>query len=160
MGIYTGTVPSLLAGELADADKTVNITDLMTALTASWTPYTPAWTASAGTPDIGNGVLSGAYRQIGKTIDWRLKLLAGSTTTFGTGGAYWSFTLPAVAAADFAFAGIVADNGVTVYNVGTYIAGGVDFIYPYTAIGVFTNTSAFTFADGDFFLSSGTYECV
>ena len=51
----------------------------------AWTTYTPTWTSSSGTPSIGNGTLTGSYCVIGKTVFWDVSLVAGSTTTFGTG---------------------------------------------------------------------------
>lgn len=62
---------------------------------AAWTAYTPTWSSdSSPQPVIGNGSIVAAYRQIGKTLDIRLILTAGSTTTFGTDG--WLFSLPGV----------------------------------------------------------------
>jgi hypothetical protein len=66
----------------------------------AWQAYTPTWTAAGTAPSLGNGTLTGAYTQIGKTVHFRLKFVAGSTTTFGTSG--WRFTLPvACIAAEF-----------------------------------------------------------
>lgn len=53
--------------------------------------YTPTWTG--GSPSIGNGTLSGTYKIIGDTLYGTVYLLAGSTTTFGSG--QWEFSLPA-----------------------------------------------------------------
>lgn len=94
MGSYTGTVPSMLAGEYLDADKLVEVTNFMTALTSAWTSAAPTWTASAGVPAVGNGTLTGAYRLMGKTVDFRILLTAGTTTTFGTAGALFFWTIP------------------------------------------------------------------
>lgn len=52
--------------------------------------YTPIWTG--GSPSIGNGTLSGTYKIIGDTLYGTVYLLAGSTTTFGSG--QWEFSLP------------------------------------------------------------------
>lgn len=57
-----------------------------------WQSYTPAWTATGTAPVLGNGTLTGRYVQLGKTIMGHLSLVAGSTTTFGTGN--FRFTLP------------------------------------------------------------------
>ena len=91
--------------------------------TGDWIAYTPVWTAVGTAPSIGNGTLTGGYRRIGQQIDFWLQLVAGSTTTFGTGG--WRFTLPAVsfdADWNFAHEGIVLDTGVAYYK-GYYGAG-------------------------------------
>ncbi len=60
------------------------------------TTYIPTWTAASGTPAIGNGSLTGVYSQVGKLVTFSIRLLAGSTTTFGTSGD-WTFTLPLTA---------------------------------------------------------------
>lgn len=94
MGSYTGTVPTFLSGELPDSDKFDEVTDYMTASTAAWTSSAPTWTASAGSPAVGNGTLTGRYRRLGKSVFWMFRLTAGTTTTFGTAGAFFQFTIP------------------------------------------------------------------
>lgn len=60
----------------------------------AWTTYTPTWTAASVNPAIGNGTLTGRYQRLfGRTFLVQVKMVAGSTTTFGTGA--WSFLLPA-----------------------------------------------------------------
>jgi hypothetical protein len=63
----------------------------------AWNTYAPTWTTSGTAPAIGNGSLSGRYAQVGKTTTLLISLLAGSTTTFGSGE--WGFSLPAAPAA-------------------------------------------------------------
>lgn len=105
MGSYTGTVPTFLAAELPDADKFLEITNYMTAQTAAWTSAAPTWTAFAGSPSVGNGTLTGRYKKIGKTVHWEIQLIAGSTTTFGTGGTSFQFTIPGGGTSAAAFLG-------------------------------------------------------
>lgn len=59
----------------------------------AWTAYTPTWSASTSAPSLGNGTLTGAYKKIGKTVYFRIKLAPGTTTTYGSGD--YSLTLPA-----------------------------------------------------------------
>lgn len=94
MGSYTNTPPTFLAGELPDADKFDEVSDYMVAQTAAWTSAAPTWTAGAGSPSVGNGALAGRHRTIGKTKNFEISLTVGSTTTFGTAGQRWEFTLP------------------------------------------------------------------
>lgn len=61
-------------------------------LETAWTAYTPSWTASTTNPTLGNGTLTGYYKQIGKTVFVRVKLDWGSTTSGGSGD--WRFSLP------------------------------------------------------------------
>lgn len=79
---------------------TFNAGDTLTAaaleaLVSAWASYTPVWTASSVNPAIGNGTISGLYKQIGKLVHVEIGLLAGSTTTYGTG--QWQFSLPQTA---------------------------------------------------------------
>lgn len=55
------------------------------AVPSAWTAYTPVWTATSVAPTLGNGTDAGAYRQTGKTIDFRISITFGTTTTFGSG---------------------------------------------------------------------------
>jgi hypothetical protein len=50
-----------------------------------WTNYTPTWSSSGTQPVLNNGSIAGRYVRIGDTVIYLGKLLAGSTTTFGTG---------------------------------------------------------------------------
>jgi len=59
-----------------------------------WDTYVPAWTASVN-PAIGNGTLTGRYKQFGKIVVVDVGMLAGTTTTFGT--SQWFFSLPVTA---------------------------------------------------------------
>ena len=55
------------------------------AWTGNWISYTPTWTAATTNPTIGNGQITGGYRRIGGQVDFWLKLIPGTTTTFGVG---------------------------------------------------------------------------
>lgn len=59
--------------------------------------YTPTWNASVGSPAIGNGSIIGHYGITGKWCDLTIQVVAGSTTSGGSGS--WSFTLPPGASA-------------------------------------------------------------
>lgn len=59
---------------------------------AAWIQYTPAWTSTGTAPAIGNGSLAGFYLLVGKTMHLAIRMLAGTSTTYGTGS--WSFSLP------------------------------------------------------------------
>lgn len=93
---------------MALAGETIKAED--GALTDAWTAYTPSWTASSGTPSKGNGTLSGSYIQIGKTVFFNMVLVWGSTTSGGTSGNRWIFSLPVAAAENFAAACSIRDN--------------------------------------------------
>ncbi|WP_433415018.1 hypothetical protein ACQP1V_36225 [Microtetraspora malaysiensis] len=84
---------SPVAGAMADkALWDAEVYDKWTDVYAGWTPYTPVWSCSATAPNLGNGSLTGAYKAIGKTVEFRIRFVAGSSTAFGDG--LWSFSLP------------------------------------------------------------------
>lgn len=57
-----------------------------------WQSWATTWTGTGGNPTIGNGTLTSVYTQIGKTVHFRIFIVMGSTTTFGSGT--WRFTPP------------------------------------------------------------------
>lgn len=78
---------------VADRDR---LDDLET--NPAWASYTPVWTASTTAPALGNGTLTGNYRQTGATVQIRITLTLGSTSTVGSGT--YRFTLPVGAKVD------------------------------------------------------------
>jgi hypothetical protein len=56
----------------------------------AWTSFTPTWTNLV----VGNGVVSAQYSVLNKILFVRVKLTAGTTTTFGAGSPF-IMTLPA-----------------------------------------------------------------
>lgn len=87
-----------VVGEVVTAaELNAEIRDQFNTMFAAWTAYTPTWTASTTNPVINNGTLLGRYIKIGRTVHCHGEMIAGSTTTYGTGG--WSFDLPFPAAA-------------------------------------------------------------
>ncbi len=95
--------PTAMAGQLIFETNTNQLmitpddgTTWLIVWTSVWTPYTPIWTCYqipvTPNPSIGNGTLTGKYRQIGKTVDVAISLGVGSTTNFSTN--FWQFTLP------------------------------------------------------------------
>lgn len=61
----------------------------------AWTTYTPTWSNVSGTaPVLGNGTLTGRYALFGKMLILHINFNAGSTTTFGSAGVNWTFSIP------------------------------------------------------------------
>ena len=58
-------------------------TDLF--LPDAWTAYTPSWTAATTNPSLGNGSIEGRYISLGPMAWVRGRVVAGSTTTYGSG---------------------------------------------------------------------------
>lgn len=95
MTVWTGTLPTWVSGEdilAADLDQ---MTDALAALTDAWTTYTVAWTSSGTQPAIVNGIKEGRYFQANKIVGTHIRLVMGSSTTFGTGQYFLSLPVAA-----------------------------------------------------------------
>lgn len=79
-------------GEIVSAAKmNTEVRDFAAGLQATWDIYVPTVTGTTD-PSIGNGVLTGRYLRLGKTIICTIVMQMGSTTTYGSGT--WTITLP------------------------------------------------------------------
>lgn len=97
------------------------IRDQFNSMFAAWTTYTPAWTAVTTNPVIGNGTLTGRHITVGVTSHVSILLIAGSTTTFGTGS--YSFSLPFTsAAATVSYLGTARLTGTDTWIGQTFLA--------------------------------------
>ncbi|MFI7042595.1 hypothetical protein ACIBI0_38460 [Microbispora rosea] len=135
------------------------VTNRWSDLYASWTYFTPTWTASTTQPSLGNGTFVGAYLQVGQAVFFRMRLQFGSSTTPGTGS--WSFSLPTGLAPAFiqVAQGFVASaDGVTRWPMSGYLttANGVE------RMGVSNNIVGgavpLTWGAGDQIVLTGCYE--
>lgn len=88
--------------------------------------WTPTWTGSGGNPSLGNGTLTGVYERTGKIVDVWIKLVMGSTTTYGTGT--WYFDLPVAATTDAIGEMYILDSGTTNYNGVVRVTASTDLI--------------------------------
>lgn len=149
-----------LAGEDPPAATyNTHIRDNFKALGDAWTPYTPVWTTSGTAPSLGNGTLTGAFVSAGKYTTFRLRLLAGSTTTFGTGDFRFTYPVAAGNAANPDLSGYVLRTG-PVYRGIIGVAFGTSSFRMIGSAGdaLVTGTSPLTFANGDDLNIGGTYE--
>lgn len=55
-----------------------------------WQLYTPTWAGSGSNPSIGNGTITGRYTLIDDLLFLQIRVLMGSTTTFGSGTYTWT----------------------------------------------------------------------
>jgi hypothetical protein len=93
LGLNT-TPRTWVASEVVDAPElNAEIRDAFTGIQAAWTSYTPTLTNIT----LGNGTRTGRYLQIGKTIDFQVKITFGSTTSITATNA--NITLPVTAQA-------------------------------------------------------------
>ena len=77
---------------LTAAELNTHLRDNLDAM-HTWTSYTPTWTATGGTPTLGNGSLIGTYVSYGGLCFFKIRLIWGSTTTSST-YTNWTFTMP------------------------------------------------------------------
>lgn len=82
------------------------------------TSYSPAWTASSSNPVVGNGTLTGSWIQIGKNVFFKIGLIIGGTTTFGSGS--YRFSLPSTPTAG-------TSGGLTVIGQGIFVRQGTAY---------------------------------
>jgi len=132
---------------------------------APWLSYTPSWTSSGTAPALGNGTITGKYKQIGKTIFVRVHLSLGSTSTTGTGN--WRFTLPIAASSSdgVVMPATFLDNGVNWYTGTVTCAydGSTSYVVPLTSASpsaAVTTAVPFTWATADALTFNGSYEAV
>lgn len=127
--------------------------------TELWIDYTPAWTAVSTNPTIGNGFILGKYLQTGKTVDFRMTLATGSTTTYGAG--VWEFTLPFPPANDGTFQAFTVwcyIAGAGVFAGVAWAVSGVATVLPMTGVTQVTPTTPATWVAGSNLVIQGTYE--
>lgn len=116
---------------------------------------------------IGNAVVTAAYKQTGKTVNARINVTFGSTTTFGAGQIAFSLPVTASSASAGHYIGhcYIEDAGVQGYagflQCSTTTVGYL--ISPSTNAAYAGNTAAsnivpFTWGNGDFFSGFFTYE--
>jgi hypothetical protein len=135
----------------------------------AWTTYTPVWTASVTNPTLGNGILEGWFKQRGKIVDFRVNLVMGSTTAYGSG----SYNLSLPVTAKHAAVNTIIGNGYTIDNsAGGYYQIVIDtgdgntkvairtFVSnaTYATLGTVGATIPFTYANADAILFIGSYE--
>lgn len=98
---------------------------------APWDRYTPTWTAASTNPVLNDGTLIGRYMLIGRTVICRIHLVAGASTTFGSGA--FRFSLPLTAATtgtNMPQSGVakVLDEGVAWYDGQAYVGSGDAYV--------------------------------
>jgi hypothetical protein len=131
--------------------------------TGAWTTYAPTWTGTTN-PAIGNGSIAGKYVILGtKTVSFRVKITAGTTTTQGTGNQNVGLPFTSVTA-DSVFSTILHFGGgyyagAVAQVVSSVSTGGFYVALP--AAGQFMNNGAgLNVGTTGFLVVSGTYEAL
>lgn len=161
------TVPAIPAGAGADTASLLAQwrTQINSNTAPGWTSYTPTWTSSGTAPALGNGTLTGQYRRSATSdiVHWWLRLLIGSTTTFGTG--VYRFGIGATPAPSagaklwMAPAGWARDASSTAnYGIIARWDSGSNTFIASEQGSLLTPTSPVTFANGDEIVLNGWFE--
>lgn len=85
--------------------------------TAPWTSYSPVWSATTSDPTMGNGTITGHYQELGLTVNIRVVITVGSTTTVGSG--VYRFSIPIAAKVNSLIPGTYFDQSASQYFVAT-----------------------------------------
>ncbi len=150
-------------GHIPRGDEWMALLDQVSSLTApGWTSWTPSWTSDGTQPALGNGTIAGRYRRVngGDLVHSSVRLVMGSTTTYGTLG--WHFnnpvTMSASAQLDNVAWGIAYDASSTgLYTITARIESSV-WRFATGGGSVVLSTVPFTWATGDILLLNSAYE--
>lgn len=158
---WTGTPPVILAGDIPTGDDWDLILDELTALSDDWAVWVPVWSTSGTAPSVGDGTLTGRYKQIGKTVHYNMTLTWGTTTSAGTGT--WSFTTPIdVQTARLPLPTMAIDVsaalGYPCVARTTTASPNILAIYTSTPAVIAGSTVPFVWANTDQLIINGTYE--
>lgn len=136
---------------------------------AAWTSFTPTFSSSGTAPNVGTtGAVTGAYRERGKTVDYRVKIVYGGTGIAGTGN--FNIFLPTacktiVEDTPIGYAALFDSSaGATAGRFGASVfcmvasTGQARIALGGSGGGVWTATAPFVPAAGDIISISGTYE--
>lgn len=133
------------------------------ALTAAWTTWTPALTASTTSPTLGTGsAVSGYYKQIGKLVVYWARIQFGTAgVAAGTGDYRVSLPVTAAARSGAVFGqGFIFDDSASTAElcVARYQSTTTVDLIIGSATEVVTNANPWTWAANDYITISGTYE--
>ena len=149
------------AADLVTAAKMNEISASLNALGGAWASYTPVWTAAGTAISEVNATISGKHRTVGKTVDFRIFIIMGSSTTYGT--SVYNFTLPSTPtlASWEAIDGSVVCTDTSAsdrYGLLPLYSGGGKVTCVNGSASRISNTVPFTWANGDQLSISGSYE--
>lgn len=115
-----------------------------------WQTYTPTWSSSATQPSLGNGNITGKYLRSGRECSVHIALIAGSTTTYGTGQYYFSSPFPHGGV----HTSIPTLGTAWCVNQGSWYMTGTVNVQTSTTVSVFLPTSTTNFAQGQWSATS------
>ena len=125
-----------------------------------WTSYTPTWTAFTGTPNLGNGTITGKYAKVGKVVTVNGTLTFGSTTS-ASGTSVWYISLPFAAAGSGMGVWVAFESGVKYYTGAVKVQTGSSVIGSFfqdAGQGYLSETIPHTWGENDMLDVMVTYE--
>jgi hypothetical protein len=144
------------------ANNTVLIADSGESTGLRWGGGWTTWTPTYSNFTVGNAAVTARYQQIGKTVNFSLRVILGSTSAV-TGAI--GFSLPANNAnSDIYVNGAIYDTGTQNFASTGILFSGSCFIRllpangTYTGIDAVSATTPMTWTTGDIFFSNGSYE--
>lgn len=127
-----------------------------------WTSYTPTWRDGPGgtSLSVGNGSITGKYAKLGRTVDFKIRLVRGSTSNQGTTG--WTFSLPFTPATpilETVCDAYAYDDSASLFNPMTAVCVSGSEVVVMNASGTRIGPGApWTWAANDVVQISGSYE--
>lgn len=135
------TLQKLTAADLLDLQR----------LTETWETFVTTWRSDGTAVSLGNGTLTGRKLIYGKTRVNLINLIAGSTTTFGTGNYFWHLSDTTRSSDD-----VIAGNALAIdaspftrHHAGASVATSGTEVICTTGSSTVTATSPFTWAVND-----------
>lgn len=130
----------------------------MNNIDAPWTDYTPVFSASGSSPNIGTtGTVAGRYKQIGKTVSYSIKVACGGTGIAAGSGTYlYSPPVPGHASNGVVGAAWIYNGTFYVATANFFSTSNIQLVTPggYQAAGVAQVVTAV----GTVIRIAGTYE--
>lgn len=155
-GATSGHV-EIAAPDVAGTQTVEFPTDVVQKSELEWTAYTPTWTASGGSPAVGNGTLEGEYIRVGELCHLRVRLDIGSTTS--TAGNAWLFSLPELSVGAAAGSVLIYDASAAVKSGTAHIQSGSAWVFAHVqGTGTVGATIPVTWVTGDYLQISVTYK--
>lgn len=123
-----------------------------------WRPWSVDWRVNGTAASLGDGELIARYMQIGHTVWYVLRLVAGSTTTFGSGAWIFNPPVPAAHNVNVGTAFAIDSSEGDIYPGFVTIGRGDTGITLGDSSGVWSASTPMTWAADDGFTASGFYE--
>ena len=158
IGATAADTPARLA---VGANNTLLIADSAEATGLKWAGAWTTWTPTFTNFTLGNGTVTARYQQVGKTVNFSIRVVLGSTSSMGTTP---YFTLPVTALSAGNFPMQMADSGASNYLGSLDCSTTLAYLTATVTSGAYATiqyaaaTQPFTWSTNDDFACRGSYE--